>query len=103
VTEVPGAYSESTDETSLIKIEDAAPIPYARGESVGDKSFRDYIAGRVFIVTGAGGRFLHPEAIEVVELTFLGKGRGLGLVMAEGLVEAGGMGEHPFNTGLDGR
>ena len=103
MNEAPGAYSESAGETSLMKIVDAAPIPYARGESVGDKSFRDYIAGRVFIVTGAGGRFLHPEAIGVIKLTFPGKGRGLGLVMAEGLVEAGGMGERPFGTGLNGR
>jgi len=53
-----------------MKTKDMTPVPYARGESVGDKSFRDYIAGKVFIVTGAGGRFLHPEAIRVAKLTF---------------------------------
>ena len=70
VNEAPDAHNESADEIPPMKTKDAAPIPYARGESVGDKSFRDYIAGKVFIVTGAGGRFLHPEAIGVVILTF---------------------------------
>jgi hypothetical protein len=70
VNEASGAHKESADETPPMKTKDMTPVPYARGESVGDKSFRDYIAGKVFIVTGAGGRFLHPEAIRVAKLTF---------------------------------
>ncbi|KAJ4295534.1 hypothetical protein N0V90_007547 [Kalmusia sp. IMI 367209] len=49
--------------------------PYAKAESVGNKPFSRFdINGKVFLVTGAACR----------------GGRGLGLCMAEGLVEAGG-------------
>ncbi|KAK7177561.1 short-chain dehydrogenase [Paraphaeosphaeria sporulosa] len=47
--------------------------PYEKGESVGSKPFSQFdVRGKVFVVTDTGG------------------GRGLGLSMAEGLVEAGG-------------
>ncbi|RMZ74667.1 D-arabinitol 2-dehydrogenase [Pyrenophora seminiperda CCB06] len=46
-------------------------VPYEKAEKVGEKKFSQFdIAGKVFVVTGGG--------------------RGLGLCMAEGLVEAGG-------------
>jgi D-arabinitol 2-dehydrogenase len=52
------------------------PAPYEKAENVGSKSFLEFdIAGKVFVVTGSASR----------------GGRGLGLAMAEGLVEAGAM------------
>jgi hypothetical protein len=55
VNAAPSVHDKSANAIPPLKNDDAAPAPYAKGESVGDKSFRDYIAGKVFIVTGAGG------------------------------------------------
>lgn len=52
-----------------------AQAPYERAESVGNRPFSQFdLGGKVFVVTGAASR----------------GARGLGLCMAEGLVEAGG-------------
>src|SRR4051812_19459357 len=55
---------------------------YKKNEHVGDKRFNQFnVGGNVFVVTGGG--------------------RGLGLCMAEGLAEAGGMGERCIRSRVD--
>lgn len=63
---------------------ESKPPPYEKRENVGDKRFSQFdLSGKVFVVAGGG--------------------RGLGLSMAEGLVEAGGRGKLVRTTPLNSR
>lgn len=69
-------------------------VPYDKGERVGDKRFSQFdMEGKVFVVTGAASspHTTEHHALPLPEANrLLSGGRGLGLCMAEGLVEAGG-------------
>jgi hypothetical protein len=70
----PGSKSENPDQVEKESVEHATGPLVSRDENVGRKRFADFdLAGAVFIVTGGA--------------------QGLGLALAEGLVEAGGKGE----------
>lgn len=70
-------------------------VPYEKAENVGEKKFSQFdVAGKVFVVTGAGCpppnfQSRYHGFVPKANVT-TGGGRGLGLCMAEGLVEAGG-------------